>query len=198
MNVATMPARSRRSGDARREALAQAAAERFWQRGYAATSLAQIAEAADVPLGNIYYYHKTKSDLALAVANLFVRQTEALVEDVAAESTDPRVRLMALVGRLKMSQASRLAHGCPIAAATREFRAEAPEASRRAAESFTVLTGFVAAELGRTGLRPSLALGRARAFVREWQGGIALSHALGEAPIMAEAFARMERLVAQA
>ena len=194
---AEAPRGKRRRGDARREALAQAAAECFWKRGYAGTSLAQVAEAAGVPLGNIYYYHKTKADLAMAVADLFVGQTEALVEDVAAETPDPRGRLKALVGRLRSSQASRLAHGCPIAAASRDFRADAPEAARRAAESFTVLTGFVAAELGRTGLRPSLALARARAFVTEWQGGIALGHALGEAPILAETFMRMEQQVAR-
>lgn len=187
----------RKRGDTRREALAQAAAECFWKNGYAGTSLAQVAAAAGVPLGNVYYYHKTKADLAMAVADLFVGQTEALVEDVAAETADPRGRLKALVGRLKASQASRLAHGCPIAGASRDFRAEAPQAARRAADSFTVLTGFVAAELGRTGLRPSLALARARAFVCEWQGGIALGHALGEAPVLAEAFMRMERHIAQ-
>lgn len=187
--------RKPKRGDARREALAQAAAELFWQRGYAATSLAGVAKAAGVPLGNIYYYHKTKADLAMAVADLFVGQTEALIDDVAAQTPDPRARLKMLVVRLRDSQASRLAHGCPIAAACRDFRGEAPEAARRAAESFTVLTGFVASELGRTGMRPSIALGRARSFVCEWQGGIALGHALGEAPVLAEAFMRMERLV---
>lgn len=187
----------RRRGDARREALAQAAAERFWRQGYAGTSIAQIAQGAGVPLGNVYYYHRTKADLAMAVADLFVRQTEALVEDVSAVADAPRNRLKALIARLKTSQASRLAHGCPIAAAAREFRAEAPEASRRAAESFSVLTGFVAAELGRAGLRPALALARARAFVCEWQGGIALGHALGEPSVLAEAFMRMERLAAR-
>lgn len=184
-----------RRGDARREALAQAAAEQFWKRGYAGTSLAQIAEAARIPLGNVYYYHKTKADLARAVADLFVGETEALIDDVSAQTADPRARLKALVTRLRASQASRLAHGCPIAAACRDFRAEAPEAAERAADSFSVLTGFIAAELGRAGMRPSIALGRARAVVCEWQGGIALAHALGEAPVLAEAFMRMERLV---
>lgn len=187
--------RKPKRGDGRREALAQAAAELFWQHGYAGTSLAEVAKAAGVPLGNVYYYHKTKADLAFAVADLFVGQTEALIDDVTAQTGDPRARLKALVMRLRGSQASRLAHGCPIAAACRDFRAEAPDAARRAAQSFTILTGYIAAELGRTGMRPSIALGRARSVVCEWQGGIALGHALGEAPVLAEAFVRMERLV---
>ena len=198
---ATAPAmapaeRSARRGDARREALAQAAAELFWKRGYSASSLAHVAGTAGIPVGNVYYYHRTKADLAMAVADMFVSQTEALIDDVARGEPDPRRRLAALVDRLRATHATRRAHGCPIAAACRDFRADAPDAARRAAESFTVLTGFIANELVRAGLRPSLALGRARSVVCEWQGGIALAHALDEAPVLAEAFMRMERLVA--
>ncbi|MBO6554319.1 MAG: TetR/AcrR family transcriptional regulator [Roseitalea sp.] len=198
MSAVAKPGTQRQKrGDARREALVQAAAERFWTRGYAGSSIAQVAAAAGVPLGNVYYYHKTKADLAMAVADLFVGQTEALIDEVSAESDDPRGRLKALVGRLRASQAPRLAHGCPIAAACRDFRDEAPEAARRAAESFSILTGYIAAELGRTGMRPALALARARAIVCDWQGGIALGHALGEPPVLAEAFMRMERHITQ-
>ena len=180
-------------GNAKREALVQAAAELFWTRGFEASSLADIAAAARIPLGNVYYYFKTKADLAQAVADLFVHQTETLVEDVRAETPDPRGRLKLLVARLQSSQQSRVRNGCPISSASREFRRTMPGPSSRAAESFSLLTGFVATELGRTGLRPSIALSRARAVIADWQGSIALAHALGEPPILAEAFPRMER-----
>ncbi len=36
-------------------------------RGFRETSLADIAEAARVPVGNVYYYFKTKEELAEAV-----------------------------------------------------------------------------------------------------------------------------------
>jgi len=188
--------RGQMRGRARREALVQAAADLFWKRGYSASSIAHVARAAGVPVGNVYYYFKTKADLAMAVAEMFVGQTEALVEEVSVSEPDPRRRLKTLIDRLRTGQGSRLAHGCPIAAAARDFRADAPAASTRAAESFTILTGFIAGELVRTGMRPSLALGRARSVVCEWQGGIALGHALDEPPVLAEAFGRMERLVA--
>ncbi|WP_223477565.1 TetR/AcrR family transcriptional regulator [Oricola indica] len=183
----------RKRGEARREALVQAAAELFWTRGFEASSLADIAGAADVPLGNVYYYFKTKGDLAGAVADLFVHQTETLIEDVRTETPEPRRRLKLLVARLQAGQQSRVQHGCPILAGAREFRHTLPEHGARAAESFSLLTGFVATELGRTGLRPSIALQRARAVIADWQGSIALAHALGEPPVLAECFARMER-----
>ena len=180
-------------GQAKREALVQAAAELFWTRGYEASSLADIAEAARVPLGNVYYYFKTKGDLAGAVGDLFVHQTETLIEEVRAETPEPRQRLRLLVARLKSGQQSRVRQGCPIYAATRDLRRTLPERADRAAESFSLLTGFIATELGRTGSRPSIALSRARAAIADWQGSIALAHALGEPPVLAECFARMER-----
>ncbi|GAB4354911.1 MAG: TetR/AcrR family transcriptional regulator [Oricola sp.] len=184
---------TRKRGEAKREALVLAAAELFWTRGFEASSLADIARASGVPLGNVYYYFKSKAELAGAVADLFVQQTETLIEEVCAETPDPRARLKLFVERLQSAQQSRLRHGCPISAAVREFRPTMPEQAARAAESFSVLTGFVATELGRTGQRPAIALSRARAAIADWQGSIALAYALGEAPVLAECFKRMER-----
>ncbi len=39
----------------------------MYRQGATATTLADIAQAADVPLGNVYYYFKTKDDLIRAV-----------------------------------------------------------------------------------------------------------------------------------
>ncbi|TCD15902.1 TetR/AcrR family transcriptional regulator [Oricola cellulosilytica] len=193
-----MDGAKRTRGAAKREALVQAAAELFWIRGFEATSLADIAAASNVPLGNIYYYYKSKADLAMAVANLFVAQTERLVADVCGETPDPRERLKFFVARLQSTQSSRVRYGCPISGAARDFRRTMPEPSARAAESFSLLTGFLAAELGRTGARPSVSLSRARAAIADWQGSIALAHALNEPTVLAECFRRMERLLTAA
>ena len=53
----------------------------------------------------------------------------------------------------------------------------------------------MANELGRLGIRPSVALGMARSAISEWQGGIALAHALGDATILSESFRRMEHIL---
>lgn len=185
----------KRPGDARREALVLAAAESIWLDGFAASSLAKIAGRADVPVGNVYYYYKTKADIALAVADLFVAQTQSLIDEIIAQSSKPKDRLSLLVEKLRASQPERVKHGCPIYAAVKEFERSVPQASTRAAQSFELLNGFVADELKRSGVRPSIANLQARNFVATWQGGITLSHALGESPILVEAFTRMERLV---
>lgn len=180
-------------GAQRRDALVQAAAALFWINGYAGTSLADVAKASDIPLGNLYYYYKTKADLALAVADFFADETATLIESVSQEKSDPRERLKFLVERMRATQGRRLSYGCPIAAACRDFRETVPEASARAGDSFSLLIAFIAQELSKTGRKPSVALVKARHAIADWQGGIALAHGLQQATILAETYARMER-----
>lgn len=178
-----------------REALVSAAARLFWQKGYHASSIADIAGEAAIPVGNIYYYFRTKADVALGVANGFVADTEDMLAEITASSADPRKRLALLSARLGASQRSRMMHGCPVAAAMRDFRGDAPRAADRAAEVFTLISAFVAAETGRTGVRPALALGTGRAAVAEWQGGIVLGLAMQDGPTLAESARRLARIL---
>ena len=146
-----------KKGDQRREAIVAAAARLFWVNGFSATSIADIARDAQVPQGNMFYYFRSKADLALAQSNR-----------------------------------SRVDNGCPIAAAVRDFRRSAPDASARAGQSFELLVSFIARELQKTGPRPSIAMARARAVVIEWQGGIALAHAFNDMTVLMESLRRAE------
>src|SRR5436190_1322862 len=64
---------SKRPG--KRERLVTAAQELVYRQGVARTTLAHIAEAADVPVGNVYYYFKTKDDIVGAVGQTLPRIT---------------------------------------------------------------------------------------------------------------------------
>lgn len=179
----------------KRDVLVATAAGLFWRQGFAMTSLAQIAAESGIPLGNIYYYFKTKAELARGVADIFVTETENMLTEIVETDQDPRRRLQSLIEKLAHSLKSRVDNGCPIALGIRDFRHESPEAAERAAEVFSLLIGFIGRELGRTGLRPSTALGTARNAVAEWQGGIMLAHGLKDPTVLAESFRRMERLL---
>ena len=58
----------------KRERLVAAARQVLYERGVEKSALADIAAAADVPLGNVYYYFKTKDALVSAVIEHY-RQT---------------------------------------------------------------------------------------------------------------------------
>ncbi|KGF67569.1 TetR family transcriptional regulator [Hoeflea sp. BAL378] len=182
-----------RKGDQRRDAIIAAAARLFWERGFSATSIADIAREAGVPQGNMFYYFRSKAELALAVADVFFDETQSLIAEAESSAADPRGRIRFLLQRLARSNRSRVDNGCPINAAVRDFRRTAPEASTRAGQSFELLVSFIARELQKTGPRPSIALARARAVVIEWQGGIALAHAFNDMTVLAESLRRAEQ-----
>src|ERR1700756_2252903 len=61
----------------KRSRLVSAAVGLAYQNGFGATSLADIAREADVPLGNVYYYFKTKDDIGDAIVELRLAQLSA-------------------------------------------------------------------------------------------------------------------------
>jgi TetR/AcrR family transcriptional regulator, transcriptional repressor for nem operon len=82
------------------------------QQGVEATSLADIAEAADVPVGNVYYYFKTKDDLVQAVIDAHARDVESMLASFERHRT-PKARLKAFVGALSEQGELAARYGCP-------------------------------------------------------------------------------------
>lgn len=76
-------------GDARRAAIRDAAVEQFFARGYAATSMANIAQAAGVSRPAVYQYFSDKEDVfASAFSAIFEQRSEAALAayDAAADA----------------------------------------------------------------------------------------------------------------
>jgi len=80
----------------KREKLVSAANESFRQRGVDSTTLANIAELAKVPLGNVYYYFKSKESIVYAVIEHRRKENSQKFEGYA-EITDPLIRLQTFV-----------------------------------------------------------------------------------------------------
>jgi AcrR family transcriptional regulator len=57
----------------KRDRLIEAAKTLFYQQGVTSTTLADIAERAMVPLGNVYYHFRTKDALIEAVVQTHVQ-----------------------------------------------------------------------------------------------------------------------------
>jgi AcrR family transcriptional regulator len=96
-------ARSRRSeitrkpGDERWAECLQVAARIFAQKGYAATSLQEIADALDMLKGSLYYYINSKEDLLYEVIREVLTQAEARMAAQADVQGPAVVRLERLV-----------------------------------------------------------------------------------------------------
>src|ERR1700737_2297018 len=80
----------------KRSRLLSAAVELTYQNGFEATSLADIAREAKVPLGNVYYYFKTKDEIGEAIVELRLAQLSAQRQRWN-EAGSPKDRLCACI-----------------------------------------------------------------------------------------------------
>jgi TetR/AcrR family transcriptional repressor of nem operon len=116
----------------KRERLVEAATALFHQQGVHRTTLADVAEGADVPLGNVYYYFKTKDELVGAVLGGYHAQAATLIA-LFERSRTPQARLKALVRNWTEMRDTVVRHGCPMGTLCTELHksdgALAPEAA---------------------------------------------------------------------
>lgn len=161
----------------KRTRLVEAAAELVHADGYHRASLARIAERAEVPLGNVYYYFPTKAAIAEAVVDRLAAGQEAL-RARWARLENPRERLAAFVAMPKRNRRLLARSGCPIGSLGSELgKGDGPPAAPVA----TVLGDWLAwlgeqfAAIGR----PDPA-GDARHLLAALQGASLLAHVLGD------------------
>ena len=105
-------AAGRRPG--KRERLVAAAMQLVYEQGIERTTLADIAKAADVPAGNVYYYFKTKDEVIAAVIDAHAQQVRATLAAIEAAHRSPRSRLKALVQEFTAQGEMVAEYGCPL------------------------------------------------------------------------------------
>src|ERR671937_235053 len=97
----------------KRDRLVESATALFHEQGVQSTTLAEVAERAEVPLGNVYYYFKTKDELLGAVLAGYQEQAAALIASFE-RSRSPQARLKALVHNWVDMRDAVVRHGCPM------------------------------------------------------------------------------------
>jgi len=97
----------------KRERLIAAACQAVYEHGIEKTTLADIAAAAGIPLGNVYYYFKTKDDIIQAVIDVRLGKIRAQLTAIEDEYDNPAGRLKALFGALGEQAGSIARYGCP-------------------------------------------------------------------------------------
>jgi len=126
-------------GAGKRERLVTAARRVLYEQGVEKTTLADIAAAADVPLGNVYYYFKTKDALVSAVIESYQRSYGELSAELDQQE-GPVDRLKALVRALTSRRDLLASYGCPIGSLNMEL--DKREDALRT-EAGTILAGVI-------------------------------------------------------
>lgn len=133
----------------------------FYERGFAATSLAHIAAAVRISRGNFYYHFRTKDEILDAVILRRLEATRAMLDGWQAAGGDPLGRIRRFVEILVMNRAKIMAHGCPVGTLCSELAKTAHAAQGDAAGLFNLFRDWLAgqfAALGRAAEADSLAL----------------------------------------
>ncbi|MFD0410355.1 TetR/AcrR family transcriptional regulator [Kitasatospora sp. NPDC127116] len=102
----------RTAASQKRRRLTAAAAKVLHEQGVERTTLADIAREADVPVGNVYYYFKTKDELVRAALSEHSAHLDELAERLE-RLPDPLDRLKALVEAWVGQRDLAARHGCP-------------------------------------------------------------------------------------
>lgn len=177
----------------KRDRLVDAASQLFYEQGVERTTIADIAAAADVPLGNVYYYFKTKDELVEAVVSTRIADIEATHAALAERYDTPADRLKALFRELS-GQADMIAErGCPIGSLCTELskRVTGPEAnSGKLMQALIDGAEQQFQELGRPDAH-ELAV----AMITAYQGTAVLAHATASPELMRRESDRVERWI---
>ena len=89
------------------------ARELIHQQGVETTTIADIARSADVPVGNVYYYFKTKDELVEAAIAGHTNDVHAMLNSLERHRT-PQARLKALLRALTDQGELAARYGCPL------------------------------------------------------------------------------------
>ncbi|RMI30714.1 TetR/AcrR family transcriptional regulator [Nocardia stercoris] len=176
----------------KRDRLSAAAARVFHEQGVEKTTIADIARAAEVPVGNVYYYFKTKDDLVHAAIGAHDDTLTTLLAELD-RLDDPAARLRALVQGWVDQRDVAVRFGCPSGTLATELDKRPDGPAGELAQVMRRLVDWAQAQftaLGRTDA-PELAV----ALIAAYQGISLLTNTFRDPELMVAEGARLQRWI---
>jgi AcrR family transcriptional regulator len=160
-----------------------AAAEKTTYRfGFGHTALADIAKEARIPLGNVYYYFKTKDDIGTAIVELRRSRFRKLLEELN-RSDSPKERLCGYV-QVKIKNRGRLARsGCPVGTLCSELHKNGGAVARKSTNLFADALSWMEEQFKALG-KGAESRGLAVHLLAATQGASVLAHTFHDAEIV--------------
>jgi AcrR family transcriptional regulator len=122
----------------------------FYERGFEATSFADIAAEVGISRGNFYHHFKTKDDILDAVITRRLAATQAMLEDWEADAA-PDARIISFIRILIANRAKIMAFGCPVGTLNSELSKLDHLARGRAAGIFALFRDWLARQFAALG-----------------------------------------------
>ena len=176
----------------KRERLVESARVVLHRQGVQKTTIADVAATADVPVGNVYYYFKTKDELVEAAIDAHAREIRAALAGFERHRT-PQARLKAFV-RSWVDQAELAArYGCPHGCLSQELDKRDDGLDRKAAELLALFVDWTEQQFRLMGKRDARDL--AMTLVATFQGASLLTNSFRDPDVLVRQGRRLERWI---
>jgi TetR/AcrR family transcriptional regulator, transcriptional repressor for nem operon len=157
-----------------RSRLLQAAEKVTYRHGFGNAAIADIAREARVPLGNVYYYFKTKNEIGNAIIEVRVSRFRKLLHELD-KTESPKERLCGFV-QIKIKNREELARsGCPVGTLCSELRKDNSAVAKKSTVLFATALAWMEAQFKALG-KGSDARGLAVHLLSATQGISVLAH----------------------
>ena len=176
----------------KRERLIAAARTTLHEQGVERTTLADIAKAADVPVGNVYYYFKTKSELVAAVVERYQARYQEIIAGLDQRRT-PKARLRGLIEVWIDQRETLTAHGCPIGTLSTELDKTADALAAESAGILALLLEWIEQQFRELGRRDARDL--AVAVLAAYEGVAVLANVLDDESLITTEGKRLQRWI---
>jgi AcrR family transcriptional regulator len=173
--------------------LLRAAENVTYRYGFSSAALADIAREARVPLGNVYYYFKTKDEIGDAIINLRVSRFRKLLQDLD-KADSPKERLCGFV-QIKIKNSEELArNGCPVGTLCSELQKHGGAVAKRSAILFTTALAWMETQFQALG-KGADSRGHAVHLLSATQGVSLLAHTFHDPGLITSEAARLKEWI---
>jgi AcrR family transcriptional regulator len=174
----------------KRSRLVNAAVDLAYQNGFGATSLADIAREAKVPLGNVYYYFKTKDEIGEAIVELRLAKLFAQRQRWN-EAASPKDRLCACVQAVFQNKDCLAQRGCSVGTFCSELHKAGGPIATRATEILAQHLAWIESQFRALG-KGKDSNGLAVHLLSAMQGVSILAHTFHDAGLVATETKRLK------
>ena len=177
----------------KRGRLVAAATQLLHQQGIERTTLADIAKAADVPAGNVYYYFKTKDEVIAAVIEAHAQQIKTTLAAIDTRHRSPKSRLKAFVREFTAQGELVAQHGCPLGSLCSELGKRVRQPGFAEAGLMRLLIDWAEKQFRSLGRRDAHDL--AVDLLAAYEGNALLANTLRDPSVLSRAARRLDHWI---
>jgi AcrR family transcriptional regulator len=176
----------------KRERLIRGTRQVLHEQGVEKTTIADIAQAAHVPPGNVYYYFKTKDELVQAAIDAHAQDIQTMLASFDRHRS-PKARLKSLVRALTDQRELAARYGCPQGTLCSELNKRDDGLDRAAAQLMELSIDWAERQFRSMGRRDARDL--AVAMIAAYQGISLLTNTFRDPELMLREARRLERWI---